>query len=354
MIDSLKNKITLADSLELIQTLPDKCIDLVFTDPPYGINMAKNAGLSDKYTDKNWDNERPPHKMFDEILRVSKNQIIFGGNYFYDLLPLGFWAVWDKRCGVIPERTYADGEMLWLSYKKPLRIFRYIWDGMLQDCMKNKDVRFHPTQKPLKLCEKIITYYTGLDKLTPKNGFIIADFYSGSGTIAVACHNLGIDFIAIEKDVEYFNKSTQRLSDVQSQLKLNLVLPLGGVTLMIEVDTSELKKYVKNLKNVAKDAYPKTVRSTLERMGFETTKEYKANVRKNLTIRGNKKTNIVVASIGYEKPSSSLKINDMQCIAGQKSMKYGKKNRAIKKTRIRRACYFENKIHGKTDKILKG
>ena len=68
----------------------------------------------------------------------------------------------------------------------------------------------------------------GLDKLTPKNGFIIADFYSGSGTIAVACHNLGINFIAIEKDVEYFNKSTQRLSDVQSQLKLNLVHPLGG------------------------------------------------------------------------------------------------------------------------------
>lgn len=100
---------------------------------------------------------------------------------------------------------------------------------------------------------------------------------------------------------------------------------------MIETDTTDLKKYVNNLKRAAVDAYPKAVRSTLERMGFETTKEYKANVRKNLTIRGDKKANIVVASIGYEKPSGSLKINDMQCIVGQRSMMYGKKTEQLKK-----------------------
>jgi site-specific DNA-methyltransferase (adenine-specific) len=215
MLDSLKGKITLGDSLKIIKNLPDKCIDLVFTDPPYGIGMDRNAGKSDKYTNKTWDNERPTQEMFNEILRVSKEQIIFGGNYFIDMLPLASWAVWDKRCGVIPERSFADGELLYISYKKPMRIFRYIWDGMLQQCMKEKDVRFHPTQKPLKLCEQILKYY-----LPEKENLIVADFYSGSGTIAVACHNLKLDFIAIEKDEEYYEKSCNRLDNAKRQLKL--------------------------------------------------------------------------------------------------------------------------------------
>lgn len=217
--EKFSNKIINDDCINILRELPDKCIDLVLTDPPYGINMAQNAGLSDKYTTKNWDNARPSKEIFDEILRVSKNQIIFGGNYFIDMLPLASWLVWDKRCGVIPERTFADGELAYVSYKKPLRIFRYIWDGMLQQCMKEKDVRFHPTQKPLKLFETILRYYL------PENqeNIIVADFFSGSGTTAVACHNLNLTFLCVEKDKEYYEKSIARLNDAQAQLKLNLI-----------------------------------------------------------------------------------------------------------------------------------
>ena len=160
MIDFLKNKITHGDCLDIMKQLPDKCIDLVLTDPPYGIGMDKNAGLSNKYTVKNWDNERPSKIFFDEILRVSKNQIIFGGNYFVDLLPLGFWDLWDKRCNIVPRRTFADGELIYKSIKSPLRIYYFLWDGFLQQDMKNKEQRFHPTQKPVKLIETILRDYT--------------------------------------------------------------------------------------------------------------------------------------------------------------------------------------------------
>lgn len=207
------NKITNADCLDIMRALPDKCIDLVLTDPPYGINMAQNAGLSDKYTKKEWDNEIPQKIYFDEMLRVSKQQIIFGGNYFVEMLPRASWLVWDKRCGIVPPRTFADGEMAWVSYDKPIRIFRYLWDGFLQQNMQDKDVRFHPTQKPVALIEQIINYY-----LPDKD--IVADFFSGSGSIAVACHNCKCDFIAVEKDIEYFEKSVARLADAQRQLKL--------------------------------------------------------------------------------------------------------------------------------------
>jgi site-specific DNA-methyltransferase (adenine-specific) len=220
IIDDLKNKITNADCIDILKQLPDKSIDLVFTDPPYGIGMSKNAGLSDKYTEKDWDKQRPPKYVFDEILRVSKEQIIFGGNYFTDYLPPASCAVWDKRCGIIPERTFADGELLYVSYKVPLRIFRFLWDGMLQENMKNKEVKFHPTQKPVELCERILRYYTKKEIHTQNDGFLVADFFGGSGTTAIACHNLGLDFVCIEKDVEYYKKSVARLNDVQAQLNM--------------------------------------------------------------------------------------------------------------------------------------
>ena len=207
------NKITHADCLDIMRALPDKCIDLVLTDPPYGINMAQNAGLSDKYTKKEWDNCPPDKVYFDEILRVSKQQIIFGGNYFVDMLPRGSWLVCDKRFGIVPPRTFADVELAWVSYDKPMRIFRYLWDGFLQQNMQDKDVRFHPTQKPVALIEQILTTYL-------PNGGIVGDFFSGSGSIAVACHNRKCDFIAVEKDIEYFEKSVERLEQARAQLKL--------------------------------------------------------------------------------------------------------------------------------------
>lgn len=219
-----RNKILNANCLDVLKELPDKCIDLLFTDPPYGIGMSKNAGLSDKYTAKEWDKDIPSKKIFDEMFRVSKNQIIFGGNYFIKnaetLAGVGSWAVWDKRCGVIPERTFADGELIWVSYKKPLRIFRYIWDGMLQQDMKNKDERFHPTQKPLKLCQQIISYYTGIQAPYMGEPFLVADFFSGSGTTALAAYNLGLDYLCTELEKEYFEKSVERLNNATAQMGL--------------------------------------------------------------------------------------------------------------------------------------
>lgn len=207
------NKIINADCLDILKQLPDKCIDLVLTDPPYGIGMDKNMGLSKKYVEKNWDKEIPSKKIFDEIFRVSKNQIIFGGNYFKDYLPNASWLLWDKRCGIIPERTYADGELAFVSYKEPLRIFRFVWDGMLQENMKEKEIRFHPTQKPVKLFEMILNKYSNENDL-------VLDCFSGSGTTAVACHNLKRRFICIEKDPEYWKASCERLEQAQRQQML--------------------------------------------------------------------------------------------------------------------------------------
>lgn len=180
---------------------------MVLTDPPYGIGLSKNAGLSDKYTNKNWDKERPPKQMFDEIIRVSKHQIIFGGNYFVDLLLFGSWAVWDKRCGVIPQRTFADGELIWVSYKKPLRIFCFIWDGMLQDDMKNKEIRFHLTQKPVKLLERILSYYADIKPPAPKSGFLVADFFGGNCSTAITFIIWGLILFVLKKMLNTMKKA---------------------------------------------------------------------------------------------------------------------------------------------------
>jgi site-specific DNA-methyltransferase (adenine-specific) len=208
----LFNKIHHADCLEFMKQLPDKCIDLVLTDRPYGIGMSKNAGLSHKYETKDWDNQIPTEDLFAEIFRISKNQIMFGGNYF-NLPATQSWLVWDKRCGVIPERTFADGELAWSSFNEPLRIMRFIWDGMLQHDMKNKEERIHPTQKPRQLFAMILERYA-------KPGQIILDCFSGSGTTALACHDLGLDFICIEKDPDYHAASIKRLERHQKQLRL--------------------------------------------------------------------------------------------------------------------------------------
>lgn len=204
MIEQFENKIINADCLDILKQLPDKCIDLVLTDPPYGLNKKFKGGKSGKMNfnsivDKGWD-FTPDKKVFEEIVRVSKNQIIWGGNYFADMLPPSrCWIVWDKM--IAEDFSLAMLELAWTSFDKNAKIFRYA---------SEKDFRLHPTQKPLQLFKKCIAEYS-------KEGDLIADFFSGSGTTAVACWELKRRFLCTEKDFDYWKASCKRLEDSQRQ-----------------------------------------------------------------------------------------------------------------------------------------
>ena len=219
-INELINKITLGDSLEVLKQLPDKCIDLLLTDPPYGINIARsgqvggnNKAAATDYGADTWDEDIPSREMFDELFRVSKNQIIFGGNYFVDRLNVNSpcWIVWDKN----NSGNFAPCELAFTSFKCGLKKYSYTWNGMLQENMKDKEIRIHPTQKPVGLLKMILADFYDADK----DG-IVADFFSGSGSTAVTCAYYDIPFIAVEKNETYYKKSVTRLEDAKRQTKL--------------------------------------------------------------------------------------------------------------------------------------
>ena len=220
MIDEFLNKITHADCLDIMKQLPDKCIDLILTDPPYGEGMSKrgtigssNKGQVKDYGKSDWDDKIPEKIYFDEMFRVSKNQIIFGGNFMVENINKNSpcWIVWDKH----NTGNYADCELAWTSFPTAIRQFDYIWNGMIQQNMKEKEFRIHPTQKPVGLLENILREYYDRES----NG-IVADFFSGSGSVAIACYNLGIPFISVEKNLKHYEDSVQRLKEVQAQMRL--------------------------------------------------------------------------------------------------------------------------------------
>lgn len=143
ILEDLIGKITCADCLDILKQLPDKCIDLVLTDPPYGIKMAKNFFIDtkrgrekgfvyeNKFKKKEWDNNRPEKEIFIEILRVSKNAIIFGGNYFADLLPSSRgWIVWDKKENEKIAPNFSDCELCWTSFDKNIKKYVFGWYGV--------------------------------------------------------------------------------------------------------------------------------------------------------------------------------------------------------------------------------
>lgn len=202
------NKIINADCLDILKQLPDKCVDLVLTDPPYGIGMdGGNVGYKgfNNFDKKNWDSTIPTKEVFSEIFRVSKNQIIWGGNYFG--LASRCFLVWDKGEGFY-NRTYAEAELAYTSFDKNVRIFKH--DPLAAGDYRGK---LHPTQKPLKLFEWCLLNYS-------KENDLVLDCFSGSGTTAVACHNLKRRFICIEKDPEYAKASQERLEQAQRQQTL--------------------------------------------------------------------------------------------------------------------------------------
>lgn len=213
------NKFYNMDCLEFMQTLPDKSVDLVLTDPPYGLDIAKTGSLgNDKFTPKEWDNKIPEDIYFDEIQRVSKNQIIFGGNYFPYLWkePCKGFIFWNK---LNHHNNRADGEMAWTSFNKLAKYYEYMWDGNRYGFKTNimgvgmPTIRQHPTEKPIALFEMILKDYSNEND-------IILDCFSGSGTTAIACHNLNRKFICIEKDKEYYEKSVIRYEKHIQQTKL--------------------------------------------------------------------------------------------------------------------------------------
>jgi len=197
------------DCLEVMKDIPDNSIYLVLTDPPYGIDIAKNgfvggenATTPTNYGIQKWDKSRPSKDVFNEVFRISKNQAIFGGNYFLDYFyPTPCIVVWDKGRR---ETNFADCEIIWTSFNKPSRIFAYLWDGMRQENMKNKDPRWHPTQKPLGLVKRLIESFT-------QENDLILDPFLGSGTTAVAAKHLKRNFIGIEISPDYCKIAEQRL-----------------------------------------------------------------------------------------------------------------------------------------------
>ena len=199
-IEELKNKILNCDCLEIMKDIPDNSVDLVLTDPPYGINADKGIGRSirqgieaGKIESGNWDNKPPKKEYFNEIFRISKYQIIFGGNYF-SLPNSKSFIIWDKG-ETMYGRDFAECEFAWITPDKPAKIFKK---------SPTQLNRIHPTQKPLELFEWCLVNYS-------QENDLILDPFLGSGTTAVACQNLKRNFIGIEISEKYCEIARQRL-----------------------------------------------------------------------------------------------------------------------------------------------
>lgn len=194
-----------------MERCPDKHYDLAIVDPPYGLgDRLSNGGGKRKddpsrllYVDKRWD-VLPTQKYWTELFRVSKNQVIFGANYFLEFLPstMGF-VCWDKKQDM---PTLSSCELVWTSFDKPAKI------------MKRSSIdldRFHPTQKPIYVYEWMFKYCN-----TKENDFVI-DTHLGSGSSRIAAYKCGLNFVGFEIDKEYFEKQEKRFSDFKSQLVMN-------------------------------------------------------------------------------------------------------------------------------------
>ena len=219
-----KITITNEDNMELMARYPDKYFDLAIVDPPYGIDVANDnrfgikasknsAAKTNDYAKKDWDKGLPTAIYWDELFRVSKNQIIWGVNYFTDNRLSGGRIFWHKN---VPEDyTKSKGEIAFKSFGISVDYINVTWHGMLQYDMKNKEIRIHPTQKPIQLYKHLLKKYA-----TP--GDKILDTHLGSGSIAIACHDLGFDLVACELDKDYYEAAMKRLKLHQAQLTLEL------------------------------------------------------------------------------------------------------------------------------------
>jgi site-specific DNA-methyltransferase (adenine-specific) len=208
------------DCMEYMATLPDKAFELAIVDVPYGIgengdrnaSRGKLAVAQDYKSFAGGDKEPPSKDYFKELQRVSKHQIIWGANHFMQNIGLGSpcWIVWDKFTGA---SDFADCELAYTSFQTAVRKFAFQWSGMLQGDMKNKESRIHPTQKPVKLYEWLLTNYA-------KPGQRVLDTHLGSGSSAIAAHYFGVDFVGCELDKNYYDAAVKRFEMQTAQLAM--------------------------------------------------------------------------------------------------------------------------------------
>ena len=205
-------KLIQGDCLDVMRGMADNSVDLVLTDPPYGKNSDKGtngfgAAVNRRY-ESAWDCNRPPKEYFDEMLRISKNAIIFGANFFSDVLPpSNHWIFWDKKGDIAFKNPFADGELIFTTFNKPVRRIVFKQQGFITD---SKDKRFHPTQKPTELLALLINEYSS-------PGAVIFDGFMGSGSTGVAAVSNGRSFIGVEMDTEYFNVAQARINGAGGQ-----------------------------------------------------------------------------------------------------------------------------------------
>ncbi|MBE6846450.1 MAG: site-specific DNA-methyltransferase [Ruminococcus sp.] len=218
------NKLYHMDCMDLMKIIPDKFFDLAIVDPPYFSGPEKRGyygrktspiGVKRSYhVSENW--KVPEKEYFKELFRVSKNQIIWGCNYYDYIFPTSGRIIWDKCNG---KSSFSNCEIAYCSLHKSVKLFRYMWNGMMQGKSMNEghimqgnkklnEKRIHPTQKPVILYEWLLSRYA-------KSGDIILDTHVGSASSLIACHKLGFDFVGTEIDEYYYNNALERMKEYQ-------------------------------------------------------------------------------------------------------------------------------------------
>jgi site-specific DNA-methyltransferase (adenine-specific) len=214
MLGAVASQVFNEDCVEALKRFSDNHFDLAIVDPPYGIGEANEKRMQSrhhsqrKYKGGDWDNEAPSPEYFSELMRVSKNQIIWGANHFIERIPINSscWVFWDKD----QYGDFADGELAWTSFKTSVRKFKWTWNGFRKQQPEN---RIHPTQKPVALYEWLLHEYGAEANL-------ILDTHVGSGSSRIACHKAGKQFVGYEIDKDYWNGQEKRFNDFVSQLTM--------------------------------------------------------------------------------------------------------------------------------------
>jgi site-specific DNA-methyltransferase (adenine-specific) len=201
-----------------MSTYPSQYFDLAIVDPPYGIGedgrnnhtRGKLAKSKDYRNGSRYDNMQPDDNYFGELFRISKNQIIWGANHFGKMAPTSCWIVWDKDNN---ENDFADCELAWTSFNTAVRKYKYRWNGMLQENMRDKETRIHPNHKPVSIYRWLLKNYA-------KEGDKILDTHLGSQSSRIAAYDMGFDFTGYELDKDYFEAGCKRFNQHKAQLQI--------------------------------------------------------------------------------------------------------------------------------------